>query len=39
MLKMGKMGPEVERLKKKYGDDKEAFAKTVERLQHSEVAI
>jgi YidC/Oxa1 family membrane protein insertase len=27
MLKMGKMGPEVERLKKKYGDDKEALSK------------
>src|SRR5581483_1506831 len=27
MMKMSKMGPEVERLKKKYGDDKEAMAK------------
>jgi len=27
MMKMQKMGPEVERLKKKYGDDKEAFTK------------
>jgi YidC/Oxa1 family membrane protein insertase len=27
MMKMQKMGPEVERLKKKYGDDKEAFSK------------
>ena len=27
MMRMGKMGPEVERLKKKYGDDKEALSK------------
>ena len=27
MMKMSKMGPEVERLKKKYGDDKDAMAK------------
>jgi YidC/Oxa1 family membrane protein insertase len=27
MMKMSKMGPEMERLKKKYGDDKEAIAK------------
>ena len=27
MLKMQKMGPELERLKKKYGDDKEGYAK------------
>jgi YidC/Oxa1 family membrane protein insertase len=27
MMKMQKMGPEVERLKKKYGDDKESFSK------------
>jgi YidC/Oxa1 family membrane protein insertase len=27
MMKMGKMGPETERLKKKYGDDKEALTK------------
>ena len=27
MMKMGKMGPEIERLKKKYGDDKDAVAK------------
>jgi YidC/Oxa1 family membrane protein insertase len=27
MMKMQKMGPEFERLKKKYGDDKEAFTK------------
>jgi YidC/Oxa1 family membrane protein insertase len=27
MMKMGKMGPEIERLKKKYGDDKDAMSK------------
>lgn len=27
MMKMGKLGPEIERLKKKYGDNKEEFAK------------
>jgi YidC/Oxa1 family membrane protein insertase len=27
MLKMGKLGPEMEKLKKKYGDDKEAMGK------------
>jgi YidC/Oxa1 family membrane protein insertase len=27
MMKMGKLGPEMEKLKKKYGDDKEAMAK------------
>lgn len=27
MMKMSKMGPEMEKLKKKYGDDKEAIAK------------
>jgi YidC/Oxa1 family membrane protein insertase len=27
MMKMGKMGPELQKLKEKYGDDKEAFAK------------
>ncbi|HZZ44484.1 MAG TPA: membrane protein insertase YidC [Tepidisphaeraceae bacterium] len=27
MLKMGKMGPEIEKLKKKYGDDKEGLNK------------
>jgi YidC/Oxa1 family membrane protein insertase len=27
MMKMGKMGPEMERLKKKYGDDKDAMSK------------
>ena len=29
MLKMGKMGPEMERLKKKYGDDKEGLNKAM----------
>ena len=34
MMRMGKMGPEMERLKKKYGDDKEAIAKAqMETLQ------
>jgi YidC/Oxa1 family membrane protein insertase len=32
MLKMGKMGPELEKLKKKYGDDKEEFAKAQMKL-------
>lgn len=27
LMKMGKMGPEMQKLKEKYGDDKEAFAK------------
>ena len=27
MMKMGKMGPEIEKLKKKYGDDKDAVSK------------
>jgi len=27
MMKMGKMGPEIQKLKEKYGDDKEAFTK------------
>ncbi len=27
MMKMGQMGPELEKLKKKYGDDKDAYAK------------
>jgi YidC/Oxa1 family membrane protein insertase len=27
MMKMGKLGPEIERLKKKYGDNKEEFSK------------
>jgi YidC/Oxa1 family membrane protein insertase len=27
MMKMGKMGPEIERLKKKYGEDKDAMSK------------
>ncbi len=27
MMRMGKMGPEIERLKKKYGDDKDALSK------------
>ena len=26
MMKMGKMGPEMEKLKEKYGDDKEGLA-------------
>jgi YidC/Oxa1 family membrane protein insertase len=29
MLKMGKMGPEIERLKKKYGDDKDELNKAM----------
>ena len=29
MMKMGKMGPEMERLKKKYGDDKDALNKAM----------
>jgi YidC/Oxa1 family membrane protein insertase len=29
MMKMGKMGPEMERLKKKYGDDKEGLNKAM----------
>jgi YidC/Oxa1 family membrane protein insertase len=29
MVKMGKMGPEMERLKKKYGDDKDALNKAM----------
>lgn len=29
MMKMGKMGPEIERLKKKYGDDKEGLNKAM----------
>jgi YidC/Oxa1 family membrane protein insertase len=29
MLRMGKMGPEIERLKKKYGDDKDALNKAM----------
>jgi YidC/Oxa1 family membrane protein insertase len=29
MMNMGKMGPEIERLKKKYGDDKEALNKAM----------
>lgn len=27
LMKMGKMGPEIQKLKEKYGDDKEAFTK------------
>jgi YidC/Oxa1 family membrane protein insertase len=33
MLKMGKMAPEMERLKKKHGDDKEALNKAMWELQ------
>jgi YidC/Oxa1 family membrane protein insertase len=29
MMKMGKMGPEMERLKKKYGDDKDGLNKAM----------
>ena len=29
MMRMGKLGPEMERLKKKYGDDKDAMAKAM----------
>ena len=29
MMKMGKMGPEMERLKKKYGDNKEELKKAM----------
>src|SRR5690606_3895018 len=29
MMRMSKLGPEMERLKKKYGDDKEAMAKAM----------
>jgi YidC/Oxa1 family membrane protein insertase len=32
MMKMGKMGPEIERLKKKYGDDKDALNKEMMRF-------
>jgi YidC/Oxa1 family membrane protein insertase len=33
MVRLGKMGPEMEALKKKYGDDKEAYSKAVWQLQ------
>jgi YidC/Oxa1 family membrane protein insertase len=33
MMKMGKMGPEMERLKKKYADDKEALQKAMWEFQ------
>jgi YidC/Oxa1 family membrane protein insertase len=41
MMKMGKLGPEFERLKKKYGDDKEAMAKAQMELlkQHGATPI
>ncbi len=38
MLKLQKMGPELERLKKKYGDDKEALAKAQMEM-HKEMGI
>jgi len=38
MLKLQKMGPEMERLKKKYGDDKEALAKAQMEM-HKEMGI
>jgi YidC/Oxa1 family membrane protein insertase len=38
MLKLQKMGPEMERLKKKYGDDKEALSKAQMEM-HKEMGI
>jgi YidC/Oxa1 family membrane protein insertase len=38
MLRLQKMGPELERLKKKYGDDKEALAKAQMEM-HKEMGI
>ncbi|MGA2440442.1 MAG: membrane protein insertase YidC, partial [Tepidisphaeraceae bacterium] len=38
MLKLQKMGPEMERLKKKYGDDKDALAKAQMEM-HKEMGI
>lgn len=36
MVKMGKMGPQMEALKKKYGDDKEALSKAMWEFQKSQ---
>jgi YidC/Oxa1 family membrane protein insertase len=36
MMKMGKMGPQMEALKKKYGDDKEALSKAMWEFQKSQ---
>ena len=36
MMKMGKMGPQLEALKKKYGDDKEALSKAMWDFQKSQ---
>jgi YidC/Oxa1 family membrane protein insertase len=36
MMKMGKMGPEMERLKKKYGDNKEELSKAMWEFQKSQ---
>ena len=36
MMKMGKMGPQLEALKKKYGDDKEAMSKAMWEFQKSQ---
>lgn len=36
MMKMGKMGPQMEALRKKYGDDKEALSKAMWEFQKSQ---
>jgi YidC/Oxa1 family membrane protein insertase len=36
MMKMGKMGPEIERLKKKYGEDKDAVSKAQMEMMKSQ---
>jgi len=36
MMKMGKMGPEMEKIRKKYGDDKEAMSRAMWEFQKSQ---